>query len=328
MDKEEMKLKRGLGWQPRSIRIGDKWVSYDGIEPFASILSMVCDIGDVSDPMNQEDAFAKLGFLIGANLTNKSFLSGIGPLSELLTGKVNKSFTNITANTLNSLVPYGGLRNWTANVWQPQQREVEDDIRQKIMNRNPKLGFLPGKTDLPLERDVLSGKPIFNENDLMRLFNASMPFAVNPAWNQTREILFKSGFEYRTAFNKGPQGEELTPQQRSTLTQYAADYKIEDRLTALFSTKEYKASFDLYQKVLSHRGLAESFPPAATNHIWAIKQIFDDAKRQAYTRMKNETGENQAVLKARTTGLLKNAANRGDLNMQEFYVNQLLNLSK
>jgi hypothetical protein len=75
------------GWRPRSIKLGDKWVSYDSLEPFTSFISMVADVGDNSNLLGEsatQDWFRKLGYLIAMNVSNKSFLAGLSPLNEVL----------------------------------------------------------------------------------------------------------------------------------------------------------------------------------------------------------------------------------------------------
>ena len=43
------------GWKPRSIKIGDAWVSYDALgEPFSMILANIANVGDNLDLMGEE----------------------------------------------------------------------------------------------------------------------------------------------------------------------------------------------------------------------------------------------------------------------------------
>ena len=78
---------RDFKWRPRSIKIGDKWINYDGLEPFASFLALIADIGDNAENLGEaatENMFRKAGYIVSMNWTNKSFLAGIQPLQDIL----------------------------------------------------------------------------------------------------------------------------------------------------------------------------------------------------------------------------------------------------
>ena len=65
------------GWKPRSIKIGDTWVSYDSFEPFNQILAIVGDIGDHMELMGEEwaeDHLLKLGLVIGQGTLQVSLI--------------------------------------------------------------------------------------------------------------------------------------------------------------------------------------------------------------------------------------------------------------
>jgi hypothetical protein len=73
------------GWKPYTIRIGDKWVSYRGIEPFSTILSIGADIGDYTryaenDPDSGEAIKDMLSIgIFGSfgSMLDRSFLTGL-----------------------------------------------------------------------------------------------------------------------------------------------------------------------------------------------------------------------------------------------------------
>ena len=73
--------------QAMSIRVGDQWVSYQGIEPLSTIASMVADIAQLAG-MGAIDSAERLGgqlaFSIGAAITDKSYLSGLADIAKAL----------------------------------------------------------------------------------------------------------------------------------------------------------------------------------------------------------------------------------------------------
>lgn len=77
-------LKR-TGWSPYTVRVGDKWVSYRGVEPFSTVMGMGADIGDYvrysdDDTTSGEaikDMMAIGVFSIGDMMLDRSFLRGL-----------------------------------------------------------------------------------------------------------------------------------------------------------------------------------------------------------------------------------------------------------
>lgn len=78
---------KATGWQPYSVRIGNQWISYQRLEPLASLLGFAADYteavkrGETGDLSGMaEKAFAS----ITENLTNKTFLSTLTNLSSAI----------------------------------------------------------------------------------------------------------------------------------------------------------------------------------------------------------------------------------------------------
>jgi hypothetical protein len=107
-DKERQRVRRQLNWQPRSYKGWDgKWYSYDGLGPMADFLALTADIMDNFDSVADNDletTLNKMGFLLAANLTNKSMLAGLEPMNDVLTGNP-AAMSRWAANFASSLVP-------------------------------------------------------------------------------------------------------------------------------------------------------------------------------------------------------------------------------
>lgn len=77
-------LKR-TGWKPYTVKIGDKWVSYRGIDPFSTVMGIGADIGDYlryseNDPDSVEsmkDMLAVGVFSVADQALDRAFLSGM-----------------------------------------------------------------------------------------------------------------------------------------------------------------------------------------------------------------------------------------------------------
>ena len=83
-DRQKRQMWLDAGWVPRSIKLGDVWVSYDAIEPFNQILTLIGDVGDNSLLMGEEwteDQLKKTARMkmtlqmmkIGLNKSNSNF---------------------------------------------------------------------------------------------------------------------------------------------------------------------------------------------------------------------------------------------------------------
>lgn len=79
-DPRKEQLLRETGWQPYSAKIGDKWVSYQRLEPISSILGLAADFSDGIKARDKTSAMKKFQLMVSSlqeNLTNKTFLSGL-----------------------------------------------------------------------------------------------------------------------------------------------------------------------------------------------------------------------------------------------------------
>ena len=294
-------------WRPRSIKLGDKWVNYDGLEPFASFLALIADIGDNASGLGEaatENMFRKAGYLIGMNLTNKSFLAGLQPLTDVLAFDGARSEVWL-ANLTNNFIPFSGMRNEIANVLNPGLRELERDFMSTIANRNPIL-----RGTLPLQYDPLNGELIRSWDFPTRMWNSISPIQISGADNPTRRTLRESGFDLATTFNTDSFGNKLNPEQRSRMMQLMGQYDIEGQLKRLFANPQIKAEMQKY-KEMRERGVPGSQLDSPDNlqikdalFYRQIAQIFRTAKRNAESELFNEfptlitQGEERAAKRA------------------------------
>ena len=75
------------GWQPYSVRVGDRWVSYQRFDPLATTVGVAADLVETGEYMTdsqREKAAALVTAAIIKNLSNKVWLSGITDLSQAI----------------------------------------------------------------------------------------------------------------------------------------------------------------------------------------------------------------------------------------------------
>lgn len=301
--------------------VGNYWVGYEALGPIAQIMALVADIGEMADPEDQESMLAKVGYFVAANVTNKSFLSGIGQLSDLVNGNASAFGPTYFANQANNAIPYGGARNWAAQVFSPGKRELDNDFYQRFANRNIAL-----KDKLPITPDWMTGEPLKLDNKLIRLINASLPITVNPGWDKTKQIIYKSGFDSSLAFRRGPDNEELSAADRVKMIQYASEGgRIKKELDRIVGTKDFSDSWKAYQKYLDDGGNIKDAPPKAMVHVQMIQDVVNKAKRYAMTRMSLEQERSGGPMsRAQISNMVKKAGKNGDVEQQQYYLNKLI----
>lgn len=311
-----------LGWQPRSIRIGDKWVSYEGLEPFHTFLALTADIGDNLGDLGESiaaDGLAKLAFVVAQNATNKTFMGGLSPLMDILGGgTASAGATTAIAQTLNNVVPHAGFRNYLSQAFGPGLREVNDDIWSKIQNRNPIL-----RQQLPLQRDPIDGSLVKAYDPLTNLYNWSIPYQVNPDWGETREKLRQSGFDVKLSLTTDRLGKKLDKGQQAAVNLEMSKENIDGKLKTLFASKRYQ-EWDAALKAERARGIPAAISGLNQNwHLIEIGKIFNDAKKSAMSRVSARSGETQAVRDAQMKKVRTNAARQGNLSVTLQDINKI-----
>ena len=222
-------------WQPRSIKINGKWVSYDSFEPFNTILAYVADSADAMELMGQEwveDKFQKVALALVGSGVSKTYLSGLTQIVDFLSGEPGQ-IELMAAAVVNNTVPLGGLRNEIGKVLNPYMKELNREFDDQVRNRN-QITELVAAEPLPIKYDILTGEPIRNWNLPTRLFNAISPVAINPDYSPGRALLFNSGYDMRTIALR-PDGVDLKdePGVRSDYQQALGKQNIQKQLDRL-----------------------------------------------------------------------------------------------
>ena len=118
-DKELRDLLYSTGWQPNSIRIGDKWYSYSNFQPLALPLSVMANAFELHHFEGEEVNPAAVIAKTANSLFQQSYLSGLAALQDALDNpeSFGKSFAN---KFLTSLVPLSSFRG--------QVTRAEDEV--------------------------------------------------------------------------------------------------------------------------------------------------------------------------------------------------------
>lgn len=274
-----------MRWRPRSLKVGDHYISYDSLEPFSGFLSTVADIGDASKEMGDkwvEDNLGRLGYVLAQNVTNKSFLTGMMQLTDFLQLKGNKP-AGVIANIANNTLPWAGMRNEIGRVLSPGMRELDAGIADSVRNRNLYMELVAGPDGkLPYRYDILNGSKLNDYDFMTRMFNAVSPFQINLGSTPTRDLFFRSGVPTKVTFNTGPDGEELTPQMKSKYQYLIGQQNLEGQLTELFKNPQIVESI---LNMEADRAANKPYKVDETMHAARINDLIYNAKKQAWTEL-------------------------------------------
>ncbi|RYM14840.1 thermonuclease family protein [Sphingobium cupriresistens] len=172
-DEKARALLRADGWQPYSIKVGDRYVSYQRLDPFASTLGVAAGMVELQDHMTdkqKDDVALLVTASVMQSLSSKTWLSGLGDLVDAVNdpGRYANGWLKRTAGSL--AVPASVAQ--VARTMDPTLREA-DTIMDAVRRRVPGLS-----KSLPEQRDVW-GQPITSEGGIG-------PDIVSPVWTSTR----------------------------------------------------------------------------------------------------------------------------------------------
>jgi len=168
------------GWQPYSLKIGDKYVSYQRLDPIATPLGILADLGEYSrlNPKEKEDddmaaVFSACAMTLTYNLTDKSYLRGLNNLMKAVQDP---------ATYLPKLVRDIGAGFVPNAVNQMQNTEHEIILRDARSFADAALKRIPGASDVVPPRRTILGDTIFRENPA-GLLGPVNPFNISTAKN-------------------------------------------------------------------------------------------------------------------------------------------------
>jgi len=300
-------------YQPMSIRVGDKWVSYAGIEPLSSIMAMSGDAVMLAKMGNADAAeriMGQLGFSVAASVTDKSYLAGLSTMADLLDPKRQspKKLEQAIYNTANNFVPFAGARRTLYNTMQPYLMEVDGEMQRAINVATGGL-VLMGATRV----DPLTGEetPSFAGN----FYNAVSPVRIHHA-NADPIKKMLSDINFKIPSNtQGLGGVELTAKDRNELTRTMYELGLRERLESVMNEPWFKES------VKAHRGRTFSAdnPDQMPPHYRAVWSTWTGVKRNAEKMMSRTNMDfRQRVVQQKQ---LSRAGKRGDYQAVQTILN-------
>jgi len=136
VDPREREALMNTGWQPFSVKVGDKWYSYQRIDPFARVLSTAADFATFGDYMNEkerENIARSISLAVARNISTMPTLDPAASAFEALSDPdryMERYAKNLAAS---AVVP--NLVTQINSVIDPDMREAEtlmDTIKQRV----------------------------------------------------------------------------------------------------------------------------------------------------------------------------------------------------
>jgi hypothetical protein len=160
------------GWQPYSIRIGNEWVSYRRLDPWATVIGTAADAVELQSAMTDKQSQDAGAIVIGAmtqNLASKTWLSGLSDLLDAVTDPQQNAKNVITR--LGSSIATPSLVAQIEGAVDPAVRDTSDpsymgQLRKKIEARIPGMS-----SNVIPKRDILGKEVKSEQGPLARLLS-------------------------------------------------------------------------------------------------------------------------------------------------------------
>tara|TARA_Y100000385_G_scaffold244549_1_gene262682 strand:- start:274 stop:4056 length:3783 start_codon:yes stop_codon:yes gene_type:complete len=293
-DPQKRDLMKKLGWQERSIRLGNTWVSYDLFEPFGTILAAVADIGDnekLMGPEWVEERLQKQVFGIMTSATDKSYLAGLSDLVEMTT-EGGKNWGKLFGNIANGAVPLSALRGDIGQTFTRYQRELDKEVGDSVRNRNLVMEQF-ASDPLPIKTDLLNGEPIKDWPFWQRATNAVLGINLSiDKMTPGRKLLMESNYT-RSISISSYDGYNFRDDSRIRAKFAEAIGKVkpnlETRLDGLAKRKSVQDSVNDMKADIARGGdYRAQDPMKAYIHTRLISNEFNAAKKEAWAAIKND----------------------------------------
>ena len=240
-----------MGWKPKTIKIGNNWVSYEGIPMLDTILTVMGDAAyyhnDLGSSMTQS-IVDKLAWTICATYVNNTPLYGMEPLQKAFAGD-ESAFNRITANMIRGAIPMSGALGVVSNAITSSQKDIYKDMMGYVTNRVPiASSFLPERIDY-----WTGGEINEIDNPLLRTLNALSPIKVSQGEEPWRKWLLDIGFNGISILSKTYNGDrEYTAEEREIIGRLIGEQQLYRQVQRVMKSGRYNKEIE--QLKLYRRG--------------------------------------------------------------------------
>lgn len=148
-DASARRLLMADGWQPYSIKVGDRYYSYQRLDPFSTTIGTAADYVDLQSHMTDKQSQAVAGTITASmvqNLANKTWLTGMVNLAQFIDDPGRSWGPFWSSIGASATVP--ALVSQSAQAIDPVQRDAQG-IFERIRSRLPVVSEgVPARRDL------------------------------------------------------------------------------------------------------------------------------------------------------------------------------------
>ena len=284
---ERKKLRDNFNWQPKTINIAGKWVSFAGYEPLDTVLTLVGDLAYYSRDIGStltENFRDKLMWTLSATFVNKTWVAGLEPLVAMANGD-ETAINRFLANEARAYIPQSGALSVVSNAITSSQKDIYNDFIGYVKNKIP--GF---SSQLPEQIDIYTGKPLNDiDNPVLRTLNAINPVKISEGTEPWRQWLIDSGWDGIQMIRKDSSGNhEYTTQERETLYKYIGEQQIWKEFDKLSKNKKYNDQLDRIRAMRVQGRPSEEINAAQSEIYSVLNNIVKDAQKIAESRMQKD----------------------------------------
>ena len=219
-DREAQRVReKQSNWKPRSIKgLDGKWYSYASLGPLADWLAFTVNVMDNFDTLGAartEHFMQKSAFILGASITDRTGLSSLKPLMDMLSQNEG-AFTRWAGGMINNLGPLAGARGEWSRIFSQGLQEVNDDLMAVIGNRNRFASEFNPSNRAPYVYNPVTGKKANGYGFLQRLWNSTNILQIHDGQSEEEKFLQEIEFDQSTTFMT-KNGIKLTADERSEL---------------------------------------------------------------------------------------------------------------
>ena len=220
-DPETQRTRRELNWKEKTYQGWDgKWYSYEFLGPIGDLIALSTDLVDNFDSISTtafEKMQYKLAFILGASITDKSFMQGLEPVNDMMVGNP-AAWSRWAAMLANSLIPMAGQRAELSRLIAPMKREYNNEVGDLIRNRNNFLDVIDPDGSLPYKYNFITGKEIGRPlNWFARVNNTYNPIKVHDGLSEEEQFLVDIELDSRPFFRTSKGGVKYDVHQRADL---------------------------------------------------------------------------------------------------------------
>jgi murein DD-endopeptidase MepM/ murein hydrolase activator NlpD len=278
---KRQELTRLTGWQPYSVKMGDRWVSYANWGPVAVPLSLAAAYAEnqqykKSDASNEDQMF-DMAKRVAKLTTEQTFLQGIGTIMNAFEDP-QRYLPQLLAQQSSSLIPYGSALNTVAQSQDDYVRQPDrpadvgtgESVGQSIKGRIPMNPLTPDRGDVPIAQTPL-GQPVENQQSGAMAFQ---PFRISRIRDDQGAAIGRAYLDLGVDIAKPP----------SSFTEEGVKIDM---------TPEQQRAYQRYMGDAIIRGFERANGASDRRRAEQLKSLYEDARTAAQARVKAEIGRSE-----------------------------------